>query len=470
MFQRAQRKQVYLRMMLLGVSGSGKTYSALGIARGLAGDTGKIAVLDSERGSSRLYSDAFPFDVAEVPDIEVGNLGRPDGRYAPERYMAGIHAAERAGYSVLVIDSLTHAWNGEGGVQDIVDWATQSKFKGNSYAAWSIATPIWRQLLDTIIAARLHVIVTGRSKAEWLEQEKNGRKTFERVGTKAELRDGAEYELDLVGELDVDHNLRIHKTRYSALVGQVITRPGRDFGRRLHEWLRGERPQEASVDDIGKRLYQVARVDIPTAAAFCEMMGRPAPALMLPEQREKFFEYLAGEEGKGRLERWLFDTRRPRVTSPDPHGWPAEEAATLYRSQSDGASAPATTPAPAAQSPHGDTGAPTTATPTARPASTPPAAGQAPATAPAPASGQTITAEQVRGLLAAIRTERQSLGDEVFIQTCRDHGIDPVRYATSGGPRLQQLLAALRAAAGADDAPSPTADDAGATGTDAEVW
>ena len=102
MFKKAERKRAKLRLALSGPSGSGKTYGALQIAKGLGG---KIAVLDTERGSASLYSDTVDFDVVE--------LGPP---YEPERFIEVMDAAAKAGYEVLIIDSITHEWKGAGGI------------------------------------------------------------------------------------------------------------------------------------------------------------------------------------------------------------------------------------------------------------------------------------------------------------------------------------------------------------------
>ena len=107
MFKKAERKQAKLRLALSGPSGSGKTTGALLIAKGIGG---KIAVLDTERGSASLYADLVDFDVVE--------LSPP---YTPKRYIEIIHAAEKEGYTTLILDSITHEWNGQGGILEIVD-------------------------------------------------------------------------------------------------------------------------------------------------------------------------------------------------------------------------------------------------------------------------------------------------------------------------------------------------------------
>jgi hypothetical protein len=231
-FQRATKTQAKLRMGLSGPSGSGKTYSALAIASGLSE---RIAVIDTERGSSSLYSDQFTFDVLELDTFH------------PEKYMEAIAAAAREGYEVLVIDSLSHAWMGKDGALELVDRATAQDKSGNSYAAWRKVTPLQTRMVDTILAAPLHVIVTLRSKMEYaLEKNAQGRTEVRKVGLAPVQRDGLEYEFSLFGELTDAHDLVITKSRFPQFADQIINRPSADLGKSLRECLSIGRPTPGS--------------------------------------------------------------------------------------------------------------------------------------------------------------------------------------------------------------------------------
>jgi hypothetical protein len=151
MFTPAKRQQSKLRFGLIGPSGSGKTYSALLVAQGLGG---RIALLDTERGSGSLYADLCAYDVAELTPP-----------FDPARYVKAIQGAAEAGYDVLIIDSLTHAWAGEGGILEFVDRATQAV--KNNFAAWREASPKHNALVDAMLGAPLHIIATIRSKTAW---------------------------------------------------------------------------------------------------------------------------------------------------------------------------------------------------------------------------------------------------------------------------------------------------------------
>lgn len=189
-FTKAVRKKAKLRLALTGPSGSGKTWGALEIAKGLGG---RIACIDTEKGSASLYSDRADFDVLE--------LAPP---YSPEKYIEAIKEAEAAGYDVLIIDSVTHEWSGSGGVLELVDQVATARFRGNSWSAWNELTPRHRAFIDAMLQSRMHIIATGRSKTETAQVEENGRKKVAKLGMKTEQRDGFEYEFTVV--LDIVHD------------------------------------------------------------------------------------------------------------------------------------------------------------------------------------------------------------------------------------------------------------------------
>ncbi|MEM7118170.1 MAG: ATP-binding protein [Chloroflexota bacterium] len=236
MFQRAVKFESKLKLAIAGPSGSGKTYSGLALATHLVPD-GKIAVVDTENRSAAKYSDLFTFDVL--------NMAAP---FHPDRFVEAIQGAEYGGYDVLVLDSLSHAWNGSGGLLELVDQFAKRMKTANSFAAWKDATPIQNRLVEAINAANLHLICTMRSKQEYvLEQiERNGRSvtTPRKVGMAPIQRDGLEYEFDVYLDMDIDNNAIVAKTRCPALNGQVIAKPSQQLAKTLSEWLKGEAPPE----------------------------------------------------------------------------------------------------------------------------------------------------------------------------------------------------------------------------------
>ena len=145
-FEKATKEKSKLRLALFGPSGAGKTFSALRIATGMGK---KIALIDSESGSASKYADRFDFDVLDI------------GTKTIEVYIEAMKAAEAAGYEILIIDSLSHAWKE---LLAEVDKLANTRFKGNTFAAWSKGTPKQRTLVDAILSFDGHIIATIRSK------------------------------------------------------------------------------------------------------------------------------------------------------------------------------------------------------------------------------------------------------------------------------------------------------------------
>lgn len=225
-FAKATKKALKARVALNGPSGSGKTWTALMTARALAGTTGRVAVIDTERMSASLYADTFEFDTLQMHS------------FAPLDLQRALAAAGAAGYDVVVVDSLSHFWMGTDGMLEQVDNAAKRSYGGNSFGGWKEARPMERQMIDAILAYPGHVILTMRTKTEWvLEENAKGKKTPTRVGTKPEQREGIEYEVGIVGEMDLEHNLVITKSRAVALADKVFRRPGPEFGEAILQWL-----------------------------------------------------------------------------------------------------------------------------------------------------------------------------------------------------------------------------------------
>lgn len=232
MFKKAERKQAKLRLALAGPSGSGKTYSALLIAKGIGG---RIAVLDTETGSASLYSDIVDFDVVE--------LCAP---FTPERYIEVISAAEAAGYDTLIIDSYSHEWTGSGGCLEANEQVAQSKFKGNTWAAWNETTPRHRRLTNKILGSQMHIICTMRSKTETVQGE--GKKIL-KLGMKSEQREGTDYEFTVVLDVSHDsHEASASKDRTKLFNGYEVI--GESTGKKLLEWLNGGTSTKDQLADL----------------------------------------------------------------------------------------------------------------------------------------------------------------------------------------------------------------------------
>ena len=223
-FKKAHRAKAKLRLALAGPSGAGKTYSALLIASGIV-PLEKVAVIDTESGSADLYADLGGYSTVTISPP-----------YSPKKYIEAIHAAEEAGFELVIIDSLSHAWSGEGGLLDQQGKAADSKYRGNSWAAWREITPLHNQLVETMLHTPLHVIVTMRSKTEYIQTEVNGRKQIQKVGMAPIQRDGIEYEFTTVFDLLQNHTATVSKDRTKLFDGQYFT-PTADCGKALLQWL-----------------------------------------------------------------------------------------------------------------------------------------------------------------------------------------------------------------------------------------
>lgn len=265
MFQAARRSSAKLRLSLCGPSGSGKTYSALQIAMGLGG---RIALIDTERGSAELYADLCAYDVAQLTPP-----------FTPARYIEAIHAAEKAGYDILIIDSLSHAWSGPGGVLEMHDHA--SKALKNSFAAWREITPEHNRLVDTLLQTSLHVIVTMRTKTAYEVQQDTGKSRVVKIGLAPVQREGLEYEFTVVFDLSVEgHVVSCGKDRTGCFDGQYFV-ADRSVGERLRDWLQGEEKPDGRVVNIGQNLFDI--------------LERGLSGLGLGELREPYADYICSK-------------------------------------------------------------------------------------------------------------------------------------------------------------------------------
>lgn len=234
MFKKATKTQSRLRLALYGPSGSGKTYTALLIAASL----GKpVAVIDTERGSASKYAgDVAEFDVVELESFE------------PAKYISAMRAAAEAHYPTLIVDSLSHAWMGKGGLLD------QADAKGGKFDAWRVLTPQQHQLIDAIMAYPGDVIVTMRTKTEYVvEKDERGKNVPRKVGLAPIQKADIEYEFDIAATLDADNTMHIDKSRCPALPpGTSIRRAGADVAKVLRAWTGDGVPMPVKAPVISK--------------------------------------------------------------------------------------------------------------------------------------------------------------------------------------------------------------------------
>lgn len=248
---RAERTQARLRLALTAASNGGKTWSSILLAKGIiegmieAGELagpleGKIGMIDTERKSSALYAHLAPFDVV--------HLAPP---YTAARYGGALSALEGAGYSVIIIDQISHAWSGPGGMLALLNKTAKAEYSGNSFQAWANVTPEQDAFIDRLLASPAHLIVTMRQKTEWVLEDKEDRhgklrKVPRRVGMKPIQRDGVEYDFTTLLGLDTDtHIAKPLKNRCPVFLDNVGVLLDESVGRKLAEWMLGGAPMAA---------------------------------------------------------------------------------------------------------------------------------------------------------------------------------------------------------------------------------
>lgn len=226
-FRRAEKKKAKLRLALIAPAGHGKTYSALRLAKGMGGN---IALIDTEAGRGDLYGSEFEYDIVTM-----------SAPFYPEKYIAALKVAEEAGYDIVIIDSLSHAWVGEGGLLD-----QQGKLADtgkNSFAAWRTITPKHNQLVDTIIGSKCHVIVTLRAKPEYVtEEDERGKKVVKKIGLAPQFRDGIDFEMTVALDVYENHMAKASKDN-THVFGDEIKQVTEETGKSLMTWLNEESPK-----------------------------------------------------------------------------------------------------------------------------------------------------------------------------------------------------------------------------------
>jgi hypothetical protein len=230
----AKRSKAKIKVGLQGPSGGGKTYSALLLAHGLCNDWPKIAVIDTENHSADLYSHLGGYNVLHL-----------EAPYTPERYSSAIEACEKAGMEVIIIDSVSHEWEGKGGILDI-----HSTMQGNSFTNWSKLTPRYNEFIQKILQSPAHIIATIRTKQDYVLSEKNGKQVPEKIGLKGVTREGMDYELTIVFDINMNHLAKASKDRtslFDKVPEFVITEK---TGQRILQWCNNTITKDEMAKEI----------------------------------------------------------------------------------------------------------------------------------------------------------------------------------------------------------------------------
>jgi hypothetical protein len=231
--QKAQRIKAKIKMALQGPSGSGKTFSSLEVAYGLCGDWSKVAVVCSENGSANLYAHMGEYNIME--------LCLP---HSPERYIQAIETCEKAGMEVIILDSVTHEW------EYLLDY--HASLQGNSFTNWSKVTPRHNAFVQKILSSSCHIICTVRTKTDYVMNEKNGKLVPEKVGLKSVQRDGLDYEMTLVFDLDIKNNALASKDRTGLFYGKPEQKLSVETGKQIADWCNSG--SIVSAEDVNTKI------------------------------------------------------------------------------------------------------------------------------------------------------------------------------------------------------------------------
>jgi|SRR6202789_4229897 len=286
-FKKAERRQAKIKIAITGPSGAGKTYSALQIAKGI---TTKIAVIDTEHGSASLYSDN-----PHMPSYDVLELGAP---FTTDRYIAAINDAVKAGYELLIIDSITHQWSGQGGILDSIEREKQANPKANSYTMWNKLTPEHERFKQAILQAPLHIISTMRSKQDYhMEKDDQGKQKVTKMGYAPIQREGSEYEYTVVLDLGQNNIATVSKDR-TGIFGKDMFLPTAATGEMILKWLNAAPPVEIQPEWRNillrqlkqKRIsYNLTREEVITT---CMLLCEKAPGMLEKDDFTAVFLHL----------------------------------------------------------------------------------------------------------------------------------------------------------------------------------
>jgi hypothetical protein len=270
-FQKATRRFVYLKIAITGPSGSGKTRSALEIAEGLC-PGGKIGVIDSENRSACAYADQFHFEVDEI-----------EPPFTVQKYNQKIHEAVKAKFDVLIIDSISHQWAGQGGLLEVKDQMDAAGANNKAqFSNWNKITKQHESFKSALLQTDIHIICTVRSKQGYMVVEaQDGKKgEIRKVGMDPIQRDGIEYEFVTVFDMNMKHFAEVSKDRTGLFDGTVF-QPSKLTGEMFRKWLDGAAPA------LPKPPPQQKQAPVPKASP------KPDPALVTPKPEPSLAE---GEE------------------------------------------------------------------------------------------------------------------------------------------------------------------------------
>lgn len=274
--RKAERSAQFIKIALSGVSGSGKTYSALRLATGLA-NGGRILLADTENGSGSLYSDDFNYDTVDIAPP-----------FKHEDFIQVVNMAVDGGYSVLIVDSASHLWKG------VIEFKERLDARGgnqNSYTNWREPKRQFSDALDAFLQSKIHVIVCLRSKTEYVQEEVNGRKRVRKVGLAPVFQEGADFEFTTMLEIGDDNLAKASKDR-TKLFRTDVNIITEDHGKAIRNWLKSARSASENPAQQATKpaptVSEPAQTDTPPALIRQDQLEEINALLrVIPEEKTK---------------------------------------------------------------------------------------------------------------------------------------------------------------------------------------
>lgn len=245
LIKKANRHISKMRIGLFGPSGSGKTYSALLLSKGLTADPSKIVVIDTENGSADLYSNLYEYSTLTL-----------EAPFSPDRYIEAIKACEQQGFEVIIIDSISHEWEGTGGCLEI------HARLGGKFENWAKVTPLHNKFIQAIVQSSCHIITTGRSKIDYNFEGKSqgGRGKVEKIGLKTITREGFDYEMTIAFQINQDHYATTDKDRSGLFSDATPFLLSTEIGQKIKTWNEsGVVKPEPVVDHLYIRILDLMK-------------------------------------------------------------------------------------------------------------------------------------------------------------------------------------------------------------------
>ena len=256
--RKAKREKIFVKVALIGPSGSGKSYGSLRLATGMAseikkktGKDAKILVANTESKRGEYYANEFNYDVVDI-----------NPPHNPEKYVDVINFAIEQGYDILIIDSSSHEWEGKGGCLELQQQA------GGTYQAWAKVTPRHQKFINAIADSPIHIIATMRGKDQYeMNKDEKGKVQVQKLGIGAKQREGFEYEFTCSFLIDQKTNTcEVQKDNTHIFEHESSILLTEEHGKRIIQWAdsgEGYTPvvrkdeEETSADDLAAIKKQI---------------------------------------------------------------------------------------------------------------------------------------------------------------------------------------------------------------------